>query len=80
MIAWCSLQNNQGKASNTTHSAVSEGQLIIRHQDKQQQAVAELSRDVDKAHVKLKPIFDKQKAQKRIEQNQLRGCQSGSNI
>jgi filamentous hemagglutinin len=65
--------NNQGKASNTTHSAVSEGQLIIRDQDKQQQEVADLSRDVDKAHVKLKPIFDKQQAQKRIERNQLLG-------
>lgn len=59
--------NNKGKESNTTHAAVSEGQLIIRDKDNQKQDINELSRDTDNAHEKLNTIFDKEKEQKRIE-------------
>ncbi|WP_265524942.1 hypothetical protein, partial [Providencia rustigianii] len=60
-------------ASNTTHSAVSEGEIVIRDKDNQQQNVADLSRDTDNAHEKLNTIFDKEKEQKRIEKVQLIG-------
>ncbi|MGI3429999.1 hemagglutinin repeat-containing protein [Providencia stuartii] len=65
--------NNKGKDSNTTHSAVSEGEIVIRDEDNQKQDINELSRDTDNAHEKLNTIFDKEKEQKRIEQNQLIG-------
>ncbi|WP_272690621.1 RNase A-like domain-containing protein, partial [Providencia sp. PROV090] len=65
--------NNKGKDSNTTHSAVSEGEITIRDKDNQKQDINELSRDTDNAHEKLNTIFDKEKEQKRIEQNQLIG-------
>ncbi|MGJ3355381.1 VENN motif pre-toxin domain-containing protein [Providencia sp. Je.9.19] len=65
--------NNKGESSNTTQSAVSEGQLIIRDKDNQKQDINELSRDTDNAHEKLGTIFDKEKEQKRIEKTQLIG-------
>lgn len=65
--------NNNGKDSNTTHSAVSEGNIIIRDKDNQKQDINELSRDTDNAHEKLNTIFDKEKEQKRIEKTQLIG-------
>ena len=65
--------NNTGKDSNTTHSAVSEGEITIRDKDNQKQDINDLSRDTDNAHEKLNTIFDKEKEQKRIEQNQLIG-------
>ncbi|EPL6457046.1 DNA/RNA non-specific endonuclease [Providencia rettgeri] len=65
--------NNKGKDSNTTHAAVSEGEIVIRNKDNQKQDVTELSRDVDNAHEKLNTIFDKEKEQKRIEKTQLVG-------
>ncbi|WP_265524437.1 hemagglutinin repeat-containing protein [Providencia rustigianii] len=65
--------NGSGSASNTTHSAVSEGEIVIRDKDNQQQNVADLSRDTDNAHEKLNTIFDKEKEQKRIEKVQLIG-------
>lgn len=65
--------NNKGKDSNTTHSAVSEGEITIRDKDNQKQDINDLSRDTDNAHEKLNTIFDKEKEQKRIEQNQLIG-------
>ncbi|MGO2303321.1 MAG: two-partner secretion domain-containing protein [Providencia sp.] len=65
--------NNKGESSNTTQSAVSEGQLIIRDKDNQKQDINDLSRDTDNAHEKLGTIFDKEKEQKRIEKTQLIG-------
>ncbi|MEQ5401065.1 hemagglutinin repeat-containing protein [Providencia rettgeri] len=65
--------NNKGKDSNTTHSAVSEGEITIRNKDNQKQDINELSRDTDNAHEKLNTIFDKEKEQKRIEKTQLVG-------
>ncbi|WP_374448460.1 hemagglutinin repeat-containing protein [Providencia sp.] len=65
--------NNKGKDSNTTHSAISEGEITIRDKDNQKQDINDLSRDTDNAHEKLNTIFDKEKEQKRIEQNQLIG-------
>ncbi|MEI9535717.1 filamentous hemagglutinin, partial [Moellerella wisconsensis] len=59
--------------SNTTHSAVSEGEIIIRDKDNQKQDINDLSRDTDNAHEKLNTIFDKEKEQKRIEKTQLIG-------
>ncbi|WP_230085933.1 MULTISPECIES: VENN motif pre-toxin domain-containing protein, partial [unclassified Providencia] len=65
--------NNKGKDSNTTQSAVSGGEITIRDKDNQKQDINDLSRDTDNAHEKLNTIFDKEKEQKRIEQNQLIG-------
>ncbi|VEA71124.1 Uncharacterised protein [Serratia rubidaea] len=42
--------NNSGHAEGTTKAAVSEGTIAIREQDKQQQDVAELSRDTENAN------------------------------
>ncbi|HHN8460651.1 TPA: hemagglutinin repeat-containing protein [Morganella morganii] len=65
--------NNKGKDSNTTHSAVAEGDIIVRDTEKQTQNVADLSRDTANAHEKLGTIFDKDEEQKRIDRNQLIG-------
>ncbi|MBO1916499.1 hypothetical protein J4727_16245 [Providencia rettgeri] len=52
-------------ASNTTHTAVSEGEIVL-FGDKvnQKQDVTDLSRYTDNAHEKLNMIFDKEKEQK----------------
>ncbi|MEY0290982.1 hemagglutinin repeat-containing protein, partial [Providencia rettgeri] len=65
--------NNKGKDSNTTHSAVAEGDIIVRDTDNQTQNVDDLSRDTANAHEKLGTIFDKDEEQKRIDRNQLIG-------
>src|SRR5690606_3438325 len=52
-------------AISTAHSAVSEGELIIRNGEAQQQDVATLNRDVDNANNALSLIFDKEKEQQR---------------
>ncbi|CAI1757357.1 Filamentous hemagglutinin [Serratia proteamaculans] len=65
--------NNSGHDSSTTQSAVSDGTIIIRDQDKQTQNVSDLSRDVEHANQTLSPIFDKEKEQKRLQQAQLIG-------
>ncbi|MEX6182054.1 hypothetical protein AB6G20_00640 [Providencia hangzhouensis] len=57
---------NAGKASNTTHTAVSEGEIVICDKVNQKQDVTDLSRYTDNAHEKLNMIFDKEKEQKRI--------------
>ncbi|OZS72254.1 hypothetical protein CHI95_22815 [Providencia rettgeri] len=57
---------NAGKASNTTHTAVSEGEIVICDKVNQKQYVTDLSRYTDNAHEKLNMIFDKEKEQKRI--------------
>ncbi|WP_256137933.1 hemagglutinin repeat-containing protein [Serratia quinivorans] len=65
--------SNSGHDSSTTQSAVSDGTIIIRDQDKQTQNVSDLSRDVEHANQTLSPIFDKEKEQKRLQQAQLIG-------
>ncbi|WP_231718397.1 hypothetical protein, partial [Yersinia rohdei] len=64
---------NSGDASSTTHAAVSEGTITIRDTDKQQQNVADLSRDVEHANNALSPIFDKEKEQNRLREINLIG-------
>ncbi|WP_319927238.1 hemagglutinin repeat-containing protein [Xenorhabdus littoralis] len=62
--------NNSDSRSSTTHAAVSDGTISIRDADKQQQDVADLSRDTDNAANSLSPIFDKEKEQQRLAQAQ----------
>ena len=62
---------NSGKSDNTTHAAVSQGEITVRDTANQQQNVDDLSRDTDHAHQKLDTIFDKEKEQKRFAQAQL---------
>ncbi|NIG76587.1 VENN motif pre-toxin domain-containing protein [Klebsiella sp. Ap-873] len=63
--------NNEGHDSSTTRSAVSAGTITVRDKDKQQQDVADLSRDAEHANQTLSPIFDKEKEQKRLQEAQL---------
>ncbi|HDL7059655.1 TPA: hemagglutinin repeat-containing protein, partial [Yersinia enterocolitica] len=63
--------NNEGHADSTTHAAVSDGTITVRDTDKQQQNVADLSRDVEHANNALSPIFDKEKEQNRLREAQL---------
>ncbi|HDM8444647.1 TPA: hemagglutinin repeat-containing protein, partial [Yersinia enterocolitica] len=65
--------NNEGHDNSTTHAAVSDGTITIRDTDKQQQNVADLSRDVEHANNALSPIFDKEKEQNRLREAQLIG-------
>ncbi|WP_336193897.1 hypothetical protein [Providencia stuartii] len=41
---------NKGKDSNTTHSVVSEGEIVIRDKANQKLDINGLSRDTDNAH------------------------------
>ncbi|EKN3739971.1 TPA: VENN motif pre-toxin domain-containing protein [Yersinia enterocolitica] len=65
--------NNEGHADSTTHAAVSDGSITLRDTEKQQQNVADLSRDVEHANNALSPIFDKEKEQNRLREAQLIG-------
>ncbi|WP_166267900.1 hemagglutinin repeat-containing protein [Providencia sp. M-27] len=66
--------NNSGHAEGTTQSAVSEGSVIVRDEDKQKQDVNELNRDTEHANDgSINPIFDKEKEQNRLKQSQLIG-------
>ncbi|HHH1087237.1 TPA: hemagglutinin repeat-containing protein, partial [Yersinia enterocolitica] len=65
--------NNEGHDNSTTHAAVSDGTITIRDTDKQQQNVADLSRDVEHANNALSPIFDKEKEQNRLREAKLIG-------
>ncbi|TEW81144.1 filamentous hemagglutinin N-terminal domain-containing protein [Serratia marcescens] len=66
--------NNSGHAEGTTKAGVSEGTLIVRDKDKQQQDVAQLNRDTEHANDgSISPIFNKQKEQNRLKQAQLIG-------
>ncbi|MBE8614382.1 hypothetical protein CYG68_18600 [Morganella morganii] len=66
-IALLSQGGNQGSAQGTTQSAVSEGQWIIRNTADQKQDTADLSRDTDNANGSIRPVFDKEKEQKRLQ-------------
>ena len=66
--------NNSGHAEGTTKAGVSEGTLIVRDTDKQQQDVAQLNRDTEHANDgSISPIFNKEKEQNRLKQAQLIG-------
>uniref|UniRef100_UPI0005760E4F VENN motif pre-toxin domain-containing protein n=1 Tax=Serratia marcescens TaxID=615 RepID=UPI0005760E4F len=66
--------NNSGHAEGATKAGVSEGTLIVRDKDKQQQDVAQLNRDTEHANAgSISPIFNKEKEQKRLKQAQLIG-------
>ncbi|MGP1069079.1 hemagglutinin repeat-containing protein [Serratia sp. CY56907] len=66
--------NNGGHAEGTTKAGVSEGTLIVRDTDKQQQDVAQLNRDTEHANAgSISPIFNKEKEQNRLKQAQLIG-------
>ncbi|CAK9886706.1 MAG: 16S rRNA endonuclease CdiA [Candidatus Erwinia impunctatus] len=64
---------NEGSASSTTYSAMSEGSLVVRDTVNQQQDICTLSRDVEHANQTLSPIFDKEKEQNRLKEAQLIG-------
>lgn len=68
-----SASRSSGSGESTTYSAVSDGTLIVRNPEVQQQDVATLSRDVEHANQTLSPIFDKAKEQKRLQKVQLIG-------
>ncbi|WP_176700596.1 hemagglutinin repeat-containing protein, partial [Gilliamella sp. App4-10] len=63
--------NKQASKNSTTHSAVSAGTMVIRHESEQQQAINELSRDTEHASHALKHIFNKDKEQSIIDQTRL---------
>ncbi|MCP1108575.1 hypothetical protein M6G53_24820, partial [Serratia nevei] len=66
--------NNGGHAEGTTKAGISEGTLIVRDTDKQQQDVGQLNRDTEHANDgSISPIFNKEKEQKRLKQAQLIG-------
>ncbi len=66
--------NNSGHAEGTTKAGVSEGTLIVRDKDKQQQDVVQLNRDTEHANDgSISPIFNKEKEQNRLKQAQLIG-------
>ncbi|NBL89375.1 hemagglutinin repeat-containing protein [Proteus sp. G2673] len=66
--------NNSGHAEGTTQSAVSDGSVIVRNEDKQKQDINKLNRDTDHANDgSINPIFDKEKEQNRLKQAQLIG-------
>ncbi|WP_145574323.1 hemagglutinin repeat-containing protein [Yersinia alsatica] len=65
--------SNDGHAEGTTQSAIADGTITIRDQDKQQQNVEDLSRDTENANGSIGPIFDKEKEQNRLREAQLIG-------
>ncbi|WP_392414799.1 hemagglutinin repeat-containing protein [Edwardsiella piscicida] len=65
--------NNQARARGTTQSAIADGAIVVRDRANQQQDVTGLARDTERAHQPLSPIFDKEKAQRRLQQAQLIG-------
>jgi len=64
---------NNGHASGTTQSAVSDGTIVVRDTAAQQQNIKDLSRDTEHANDSISPIFDKEKEQNRLKQAQLIG-------
>ncbi|MDQ1224931.1 hemagglutinin repeat-containing protein [Pantoea ananatis] len=67
-----SAAGGSGHAEGSTKAAVSDGNIIIRNRDAQQQDLSGLSRDTDHANDgSISPIFDKEKEQRRLQQAQL---------
>ncbi|EPE2988295.1 VENN motif pre-toxin domain-containing protein, partial [Edwardsiella ictaluri] len=65
--------NQNERARGTTQSAIADGAIVVRDRANQQQDVAGLARDTERAHQPLTPIFDKEKAQRRLQQARLLG-------
>ncbi|WFN97236.1 hemagglutinin repeat-containing protein [Edwardsiella ictaluri] len=65
--------NQNERARGTTQSAIADGAIVVRDRANQQQDVAGLARDTARAHQPLSPIFDKEKAQRRLQQARLIG-------
>ncbi|MCG9111050.1 hypothetical protein [Laribacter hongkongensis] len=65
--------NSSGHAESTTYATVSDGTITIRDQNRQQQDVATLNRDVEHAANGLSPIFDKEREQQRLAEAQVIG-------
>ncbi|ARD39358.1 hemagglutinin [Edwardsiella ictaluri] len=65
--------NQNERARGTTQSAIADGAIVVRDRANQQQDVAGLARDTERAHQPLTPIFDKEKAQRRLQQARLIG-------
>nr|WP_210529736.1 VENN motif pre-toxin domain-containing protein [Pantoea ananatis] len=67
-----SAAEGSGHAEGSTKAAVSDGNIIIRNRDAQQQDLSGLSRDTEHANDgSISPIFDKEKEQRRLQQAQL---------
>ncbi|MGX9311111.1 VENN motif pre-toxin domain-containing protein, partial [Pantoea ananatis] len=67
-----SAAGGSGHAEGSTKAAVSDGNIIIRNRDAQQQDLSGLSRDTEHANDgSISPIFDKEKEQRRLQQAQL---------
>ncbi|WP_432368729.1 hemagglutinin repeat-containing protein [Pantoea allii] len=67
-----SAAGGSGHAEGSTKAAVSDGNIIIRNRDAQQQELSGLSRDTEHANDgSISPIFDKEKEQRRLQQAQL---------
>ena len=67
-----SAAGGSGHAEGSTKAAVSDGNIIIRNRDAQQQDLSGLSRDTEHANDgSISPIFDKEKEQHRLQQAQL---------
>ncbi len=63
-----SAAGNSGHAEGTTQAAVADGTITVRNKDKQQQDMANLSRDTEHANDSISPIFDKEKEQNRLKE------------
>jgi len=63
--------NSSGHAEGTTQAAVADGNITVRDTARQQQDVADLSRDTEHANDTISPIFDKEKEQQRLQTVQL---------
>ena len=67
-----SAAGGSGHAEGSTKAAVSDGNIIIRNRDAQQQDLSGLSSDTEHANDgSISPIFDKEKEQHRLQQAQL---------
>ncbi|EAT7400566.1 hemagglutinin, partial [Salmonella enterica] len=63
-----SAAGNSGHAEGATQAAVADGTITVRNKDKQQQDMANLSRDTEHANDSISPIFDKEKEQNRLKE------------
>ncbi|OCG15887.1 hypothetical protein A9G09_03940 [Gilliamella sp. wkB292] len=72
--------NKKDNEQSITHSAVSQGTIIIRNENEQKQDINELSRDTEHASNELKHIFDKEKEQSKIDQTRLVSEISGETL
>ncbi|WP_313119863.1 two-partner secretion domain-containing protein [Atlantibacter hermannii] len=68
-----SAAGNSGHAEGTTQSAVANGTITVRDKENQQQDIAGLSRDTAGANGSIRPVFDKEKEQRRLQEVQLIG-------